>query len=246
MTQERLKISERRLLILGPDPTRRTAVARAMSSADFDVFEAGSPAKARRIIDEGIPAGVICAWPAKGVHGGTDLLRLLRSYDERILIVILGLALVPSNVREALQAGADLCLPVSYNFAALAVHMQIGIRRRRSASVVKKMPLAKKVHVDDLTLDLPAHQVWRGETEVPLTRIEFRLLRALVEHAGEVMSKGRLFEEGWRRHDDSRGEEDDHLVEVHVAQLRKKLHRCGEPILRTIYGVGYVLRPSDP
>jgi DNA-binding response OmpR family regulator len=33
---------------------------------------------------------------------------------------------------------------------------------------------------------------------------------------------------------------------VHVAQLRKKLHKCGEPILRTIYGVGYVLRPSEP
>jgi DNA-binding response OmpR family regulator len=186
-------------------------------------------------------------WPAKGVHDGTDLLKRLRSYDERILIVVLGLALAMANVREALQAGADLCLPASYNAASLAIHMQIGIRRRRTASVSKKMPLAKKIHVGDLTLDLPAHQVWRGETEIPLTRIEFRLLSVLVEHSGDVMSKARLFEECWRRHDDPRGEEDNHhLVEVHVAQLRKKLHKCGEPILRTIYGVGYVLRPSEP
>jgi DNA-binding response OmpR family regulator len=246
MTQERLKISERRLLILGPDPTRRTALGKAMSVVDFDVFEAGSNAKTARIIDEGIPAGVICAWPAKGVHAGTDLLRLLRGYDERILIVVLGLALVTANVREALQAGADLCLPASYNAGSLAVHMQIGIRRRQTVAVPKRVSLPKKIHVGDLIVDLPAHQVWRGETEIPLTPIEFRLLSALVEHSGNVMSKARLFEECWRRHDDPRGEEDDHLVEVHVAQLRKKLHRCGKPILRTVYGVGYVLRPSDP
>jgi two-component system, OmpR family, response regulator len=176
---------------------------------------------------------------------GVDLVRLLRSYDERTLIVVIGLTIVATNVREVLQAGADLCLPAAYNVDALAVHMEFGIRRRRTAALPKKVPLRKKVEVGDLTLDIPAHQVWRGEVEIPLTRIEFRLLTSLVEHAGNVVSKAVLFEECWRRHDDPRGE-DDHLVEVHVAQLRKKLHASGVPILRTIYGVGYVLRPSSP
>jgi two-component system, OmpR family, response regulator len=246
MTQERLKVSERRLLILGPDPTRRTGVGKAMHVADFDVVEAASNAKATRLVNESVPAGVICVWPAKGVHGGTELLSHLRSRDERMLIVVLGLTLVASNVREALQAGADLCLPATYNTASLAVHMQIGIRRRRTVVPPKKAPLPKRVHVGDLTLDIPAHQVWRSDVEITLTRIEFRLLSALVEHSGNVMSKAILFEECWRRRDDPHGEEGDHLVEVHVAQLRKKLHRHGDPILRTIYGVGYVLRPLDP
>jgi two-component system OmpR family response regulator len=171
--------------------------------------------------------------------------RLLRSYDERILIVVIGLTIVASNVREALLAGADLCLPASYNVDSLAVHMELDIRRRRPVSLPKKVPLRKKVEVGDLTLDISAHQVWRGEVEILLTRIEFRLLTSLVEHAGNVVSKAVLFEECWRRHDDPRGE-DDHLVEVHVAQLRKKLHAGGVPILRTIYGVGYVLRPANP
>jgi DNA-binding response OmpR family regulator len=246
MTQARRRISERRLLIVGPDPERRTALEVAMRAADFDVIEAASNAKATRLANEHIPAGVICAWPPKGVRGGVDLVRFLRSCDERILIVVIGLSIVTtSNVREALQAGADLCLPASYNVDSLAVHMDVGIRRRRTVSLPMKVPPRKTAKVGDLTLDIPAHQVWRGEVEIPLTRIEFRLLTSLVEHAGNVVSKAVLFEECWRRHDDPRGD-DDHLVEVHVAQLRKKLHASGVPILRTIYGVGYVLRPSSP
>ena len=245
MTQARRKIFERRLLIVGPDPKRRAALAVAMRAAEFDVVEAASNAKATRLANERIPAGVICAWPAKGVYGGVDLVRVLRSHDERILIVVIGLTVVASNLRETLQAGADLCLPASYNVDSLAVHMEVGIQRRLAASLHKKVPPRKKVDVGDLTLDIPAHQVWRGEVEIPLTPIEFRLLISLVEHVGNVVSKAVLFEECWRRHDDPRGE-DDHLVEVHVAQLRKKLHTCGVPILRTIYGVGYVLRPSSP
>ena len=222
--------------------TRSGATHRA--GADFDVVEAASTSKATRLANERIPAGVICAWPAQGVRDGLDLLRLLRSYDERILIVVIGLSLVASNVRETLQAGADLCLPASYNVDSLAVHMQVDIGRRRTASLPKKVPPRKRVHVGDLTLDIPAHHVSRGGVEVSLTPIEFRLLISLVEHAGSVVSKAVLFEECWRRHDDPR-EDDNHLVEVHVAQLRKKLHACGAPILRTIYGVGYVLRASE-
>jgi hypothetical protein len=72
MTQARRKISERRLLIVGPDPERRTALAGAMRGADFDVIEAASNAKATRLANERIPAGMICAWPPKGVRGGVE------------------------------------------------------------------------------------------------------------------------------------------------------------------------------
>src|SRR5665213_2810554 len=107
MTQVRRRICERLLLIVGPDPPRRTALAVAMRAADFDVVEAASNAKATRLANERIPAGVICAWPAHGVSGGVDLVRHLRSHDERILIVVIGLAIVASNVRETLQGGAN-------------------------------------------------------------------------------------------------------------------------------------------
>jgi DNA-binding response OmpR family regulator len=245
MTQMQRKISERPLLIVGPDPKRLAALSVAMRVCDFDVVEAVSNARATRLIDERTPSGVICAWPLKGVNGGVELVKHLRSHDERILIVVIGLTVVASNVRETLQAGADLCLPASFNLDSLAVHMDVGIRRRLTALLPKKVPIRNQIHVGDLTLDIPAHQVRRGEVEVPLTRTGFRLLITLVRHAGNVVSKAVLFEECWRRHDDPRGE-DDHLVEVHVAKLRKKLHAAGPPILQTVYGVGYSLRPQSP
>jgi len=223
------------LLIVDPEPGRRGAMAAAMREWGFEVLEAASGLDAMRRVNEHHLAGVLCAWPIGRPSGGHDLLRVLRDHDERLLLVVVGVAAEASSVRAVLQAGVDLCFPSAYDLASLATQVEMGIRRLRA------LPMSK-LHAGDLTVDINGHRAWRGEVELSLTPTEFRLLVSLVRRAGEVVSKEVLYKECWRRQDDLRFG-GGHLVEVHIAALRRKLHACGSPILHTVHSLGFVLRP---
>ena len=223
------------LLIVDHEPGRRAVMAAAMREWGFEVSEAASGLEAVRRVNEHHLAGVLCAWPIGRPWGGHDLLRVLRDHDERLLLVVIGVAGDVSSVRPVLQAGADLCFPSAYDLALLATQVEMGIRRLRAVPI-------SKLHAGDLTVDIGGHRAWRGEVELSLTPNEFRLLVALMRRAGEVVSRAVLYEECWRRQDDLRlggG----HLVEVHIANLRRKLHACGSPVLHTVRSLGFVLRP---
>jgi two-component system, OmpR family, response regulator len=223
-----------RLLIIGADARRRMAWTSAMWSAGIDVLEVESEKDALRLTGEWRPTGVVYTWPPQEVQRGLDLLRFLRRYDDDILIVLVGAHMNVPSLREVLAAGADLYFPDSYEEALLVVQVELELQRRLTVS-------KSKIRCGDLVVDIPGHRVWRGESEVLLTSVEFRLLVLLIEHCGEVVSKALLLKEVWRRHDDARlggG----HLVEVHVGSLRKKLNTLGSPILHTVRGQGFILR----
>jgi DNA-binding response OmpR family regulator len=236
MMQEKRAKTEPRLLIVGRGKERREEMGIAMRSGGFDIVEAASGLETVRLMNERIPDAIVCLWPRRGPHGELDLLRFLRDHDDHLLIVVVGVATEASRLREVLEAGADLCFPNSYDLDSLVTTVEMAIRRRRRVTIAK-------IHAGDLTVDITGHQSWRGEVELSLTPIEFRLLVSLMEHAGGVVSKATLLEECWRRYDDARlggG----HLVEVHLAALRHKLHSCGPPILYTVRAQGFILRPS--
>jgi two-component system OmpR family response regulator len=228
--------SKPRLIVVGSASERRTELALTMRIASiFEVVEAASGLETIRLVNERATVAVVCVWPLRGRQVGLDLLRFLRSNDERLLIAVVGVRVETWGVREVLRAGADLYFPNPFDLDLVAAHMEMGIRRR---SVPES-----KLRAGDLMVDVSGHQAWRGEVELSLTPSEFRLLVSLVQHVGEVVSKGVLLRECWRRHDDPGGG-GGHLVEVHTTALRHKLHACGLPILHTVYGVGYVIRPQ--
>jgi two-component system, OmpR family, response regulator len=90
----------------------------------------------------------------------------------------------------------------------------------------------------DLELDEETHQVVRHGVEVHLTATEFRLLRHLMRHPRQVLSKGQLREAVWGYGFDG----DDNVVETYVSYLRRKLDPLGPPLIHTIRLVGYSLR----
>jgi DNA-binding response OmpR family regulator len=223
-----------RLLIIGADAKRRLAWTTAMWSAGIDVLEVESEKDALRLTGEWRPTGVVCTWPLQELRRGLDLLRFLRRYDNDMLIVLVGAHMNVQSLREVLAAGVDLYFPDSYEEDLLVVQVELALQRRLTVS-------KSKIRCGDLVIDIPAHRVWRGESDVSLTSVEFRLLVILIEHCEEVVSKSLLLKEVWRRQDDARlggG----HLVEVHIGSLRKKLDALGPPILHTIRGQGFILR----
>ena len=96
-----------------------------------------------------------------------------------------------------------------------------------------------RLSVADLDLDEDSHQVWRGGDEVQLSPTEFNLLRYLMINAGRVLSKAQILDHVWSYDFDG----DANIVESYISYLRRKLDAGRDPLIHTVRGVGYVLRP---
>ncbi|MDB5614947.1 MAG: phosphate regulon transcriptional regulatory PhoB protein [Devosia sp.] len=108
----------------------------------------------------------------------------------------------------------------------------------RMASRSDKDGRAALVYVD-IEIDLDAHRVSRNGRPIHLGPIEFRMLRHLIEHAGQVCSRDALVEAAWQqgRYVDRR------TVNVHIGRLRHVLGESGGDIIRTVRSAGYILDP---
>ncbi len=90
-------------------------------------------------------------------------------------------------------------------------------------------------------LDPRAHQVWRGDRELELSRTELTLLQTFLEHPRQVLSRTQLFERVWGYDFGATS----NALGVYIGYLRRTTEADGEPrLLHTVRGVGYVLRES--
>jgi len=96
------------------------------------------------------------------------------------------------------------------------------------------LPVSEVIRAGDVTLDVSRLVADIGHGPVPLTRLEFLLLRELVEHAGHSVSKGKLLASVWG-YDFDPGS---NVVDVCVRRLRSKL---GFELIKTVRGEGYQL-----
>ena len=100
--------------------------------------------------------------------------------------------------------------------------------------------LGPRVTVGDVELNEDSHEVWRGAELVELTPTEFRLLHYLMINAGQVVSKAQIRDHVWDYSFDGKV----NMVEVYISYLRKKLDAHGPPLIRTVRGIGYCMRPA--
>ncbi len=97
-----------------------------------------------------------------------------------------------------------------------------------------------RLAVGDLTMDEESHEVFRGGDEVALTQTEFELLRLLMRNPRKVLSKAHILDRVWKY--DFGGQAN--VVELYISYLRKKVDAGREPMIHTVRGVGYVLKPA--
>ena len=108
---------------------------------------------------------------------------------------------------------------------------------RRFYSLGAKGGGIRELKVRDLRLDTESCMVYRGETPIQLTAIEYKLLRLFMENPGKVFTKQQLYEEGW-------GEQfvvADNNIMVCISKLRSKLSEDANEYIKTIRGLGYRL-----
>lgn len=156
---------------------------------------------------------------------GMEALAALRhgGYDGAILIVS-ARDQVPDRI-AGLDAGADDFIIKPFDLDELSARIRSACRR--ASGRVR----AALTH-GDIVVDVAARQVQQGGLAVPLTSKEFSILRMLIEHCGQVLSREQLEESVY-----SWGEEiESNAVQVHIHHLRKKL---GRTLIRTVHAVGY-------
>ncbi|WP_234791777.1 winged helix-turn-helix domain-containing protein, partial [Mycolicibacterium conceptionense] len=91
-----------------------------------------------------------------------------------------------------------------------------------------------------LVLDEDSHEVTRGGDPITLTATEFELLRFMMRNAKRVLSKAQILDRVWSYDFGGRS----NIVELYVSYLRKKIDSGREPMIHTLRGAGYVLRPA--
>lgn len=157
--------------------------------------------------------------------------RELRRQDELAAIVVVGLRASLEERLHLLEAGADECLTEPLSEKELAVRLRVLLRRMAL--------LQQKLSAADLELDLVRRQATRQGKAIPLTAREFAVLEGLLRHAGQPLSRTRIFEEVWNR--ESRTTTTN-IVDVYINYLRAKVDRGFEPkLIQTVYGLGYLL-----
>jgi two-component system KDP operon response regulator KdpE len=167
---------------------------------------------------------------------GLDLLRQLRQWFTGPLVVLSARGDEAVKV-QALDSGADDYLTKPFGVEELLARLRAALRRSQRAG---EPAGAAEFRTGELRLDYARRQVWRGETEVHLTPLEYKLFTTLAQHAGKVLTQQFLLRAVW-------GQaylQETHYLRIYMRQLRQKLEEdSARPrYLITEPGVGYRLR----
>ncbi len=162
---------------------------------------------------------------------GLSVLERLRAKGKQSHVLILTAKDAVRDRVRGLEAGADDYLVKPFAFEELLARIRALVRRRYAA----KSPA---VRVGDLEIDRAAQRVRRGGRDIELTAKEYALLELLALRAGEIVRRVEI----WSHLYEFAEEPSSNLLEVYVAQLRRKLEAGGEPrMIHTRRGVGYSL-----
>ncbi len=165
-----------------------------------------------------------------------DGLSLVRSLRRRQVqtpaLFVTAMGAVADRV-AGLEEGGDDYLVKPFSFAELNARVNALIRRAQAQPRERT-----SLRVRDLVMDRLARTVHRGERDIDLLALEFKLLEFLLLHAGQVVTRTMLLEQIWGFHFDPRT----NIVETHISRVRAKVDEAGDPpLITTIRGAGYLV-----
>jgi len=169
---------------------------------------------------------------------GLQACRAIREFTDAYILMLTARDDEAATV-EALSAGADDYVVKPFSPRELLARVQAMLRRPRFPGAPPQSPA---ITIGSLRVDVEARAVLVGDAPVDLTRTEFDILATLASRPAAALSRSEIIEAVW-------GGEwygDEHVVDVHVAHLRRKLgDDPSEPrYVRTVRGIGYGMGPG--
>jgi len=227
-----------RLLLVEDELEIQGFLQHSLTEAGYRVETAGDARTAERlavesnhdvlIVDLGLPD-----------QDGLALILRLRQLGLRAPVLILSARRSVDDRVRGLEQGGDDYLTKPFALAELLARLRNLVKRNNSKGDNSSSLDATRLRVLDLELDLLRREASRSGETLNLTPQEFVLLEYLCRNAGRVVTRSMILDQVWGM----RIQPDTNVVDVHIYRLRGKVDTDGHgPLIRTLRGVGYVLR----
>ena len=167
---------------------------------------------------------------------GLEVLARMRTTHPNVPVLFLTAKDAVEDRIAGLTAGGDDYVTKPFSLEEVVARLRALLRRTGATTGHSEAQLV----VGDLRMDEDSHEVWRGDDDVHLTATEFELLRYFMRNPRRVLSKAQILDRVWQY--DFGGQAN--IVELYVSYLRRKIDKGRTPMLHTLRGVGYVLRPA--
>lgn len=158
---------------------------------------------------------------------GLDLLKSIRKTNQDVPVIVISALFNEMDKVIALDSGADDYITKPFGILELTSRIQARLRN---------LNIDKNIDFKDLFLDIKQHKVFSNNEEIYFTKKEFEILKYLLNHPNQVLSKETIFLDVWKT--DFMGET--RALDMHIKSIRKKLENANSNVvIETVYGVGY-------
>jgi len=231
----RLDGSPVRVLVVDDEENLTELLRMALRYEGWDVRSAGTGMAAVRAAREFQPDAVALDMMLPDFDG-MEVLRRMRADNPNVPVLFLTARDAVEDRVAGLTAGGDDYVTKPFSLEEVVARLRALMRRTAIMNEGSDSVLA----VGDLTLDEDSHEVTRAGHQISLTATEFELLRYLMRNPKRVLSKAQILDRVWNY--DFGGQAN--VVELYISYLRKKIDLGREPMIHTMRGVGYVLKPT--
>jgi DNA-binding response OmpR family regulator len=222
-----------RLLLVEDELDIQAFLRRSLEESGFKVETARDGKTAERLAIES-PFDILIVDLGLPDQDGIYLILRLRQLGVKAPVLILSARRSVDDRVRGLEQGGDDYLTKPFALAELLARLRNLLKRNGPSSGE-----ATRLRVQDLELDLLRREATRAGQVLQLTQQEFVLLEYLCRNAGRVVTRSMILDQVWGM----RIQPDTNVVDVHIYRLRGKVDSPGQqPLIRTMRGVGYVLR----
>ena len=236
-----------RILIVEDDVSVREMLAEYLGTHGYEAVQADGGTVMREAVEKSLPDVVLLDVNLPGEDGFT-LARFLRERYDVGIIMVTGSADLADRV-AGLEVGADDYVVKPFELRELRARVKSVMRRmqaRPPASPAAEPPgpsVSSRVRVAACAFDVASHQLFAVDgREIPLTGMEFDLLKAFVERPNQVLNRDQLL----TLTRDREWEPFDRSIDIRIARIRRKIEADPEhpEAIRTVRGAGYMFVPS--
>ena len=225
-----------RALVVDDEITLSELLQMALRYEGWDVRTAPDGQQALKAAREFDPDVIVLDIMMPDVDG-LEVIRRLRADGRNMPVLFLSAKDSVDDRITGLTAGGDDYVTKPFSLEEVVARLRGLIRR--SVLLIGEVE-SPELRVGDLTLNEESYEVYRGGSRIELTATEFELLRFLMRNNKRVVSKAQILDRVWSYDFGGRAS----IVEIYISYLRKKIDALGDPMIHTVRGVGYMIKPA--